>query len=62
MDFYDEFCSSESQYDNGEFFSETVESDNLFFFGENGDEALVEDGDTYSTAVDDEYDLEPVYE
>merc|ERR1712240_9582 len=34
----------------------------FFFFGEDGDAPLVEDGDPYSTAVDDEYDLEPVYE
>ena len=61
-DFYDEFCSSESQYDNGDFFSETVQSDDLFFFGENGEEALVENGDTYSTAVDDEHDLDLIYE
>jgi len=81
-DFYEEFCSSESEYDNGDFFSETVQSDcsseseydnedffsetvqsdDLFFFGENGEDPLVEDGDTYSTAVDDEYDLELVYE
>merc|ERR1711954_418025 len=68
VDFYEEFCSSESESDNGDFFSETVQSDcsseskydggdedfssetalsdNLFFFGENGDEPLVEDGDT----------------
>ena len=61
-DFYDEFCSSESQYDNGDFFSETVQSDDLFFFGENGEEALVENGGTYSTAVDDEHDLDLIYE
>ena len=82
VDFYEEFCSSESESDNEDFFSETVQpdcssesqyddgdfssetalSDNLFFFGKNGDEPLVEDGDTYSTVVDDEYDLELVYE
>ena len=44
------------------FFSETVQSDDLFFFGENGEEALVENGDTYSTAVDDEHDLDLIYE
>merc|ERR1712240_142686 len=44
------------------FFSESVQSDDLFFFGENGEDPLVEDGDTYSTAVDDEYDLELIYE
>ena len=61
-DFYDEFCSSESQYDNGDFFSETVQSDDLFFFGENGEEALVENGGTYSTAVEDEHDLDLIIE
>ena len=84
-DFFEEFCSSESESDNGDFFSETAQSDcsseskyddgddedfssetalsdNLFFFGENGEEALVENGDTYSTAVDDEHDLDLIYE
>merc|ERR1712240_192995 len=61
-DFYDEFCSSESQYDNGDFFSETTQSDDLFFFGEDGEEGLVENGETYSTAVDDEHYLDLIYE
>merc|ERR1712240_244439 len=46
----------------GIFFSETVQSDDIFFFGENGEEALVENGDTYSTAVDDEHDLDLIIE
>merc|ERR1712240_67665 len=61
-DFYDEFCPTESQYDNGDFFSETTQSDDLFFFGEDGEEGLVENGETYSTAVDDEHDLDLIYE
>ena len=55
-------CSSESEYDNEDFFSETVQSDDLFFFGEDGEEALVENAETYSTAVDDEHDLDLIYE
>ena len=83
MDFFEDFGSPESEYDNEDFFSESVQpdrssesqhggdegsspeaalSDHLFFYGEAGDAPLVEDGDTYSTAVDDEYDLELVYE
>jgi len=82
VDFYEDFCSPESEYDNEDFFSESVQpdcssesqhgdeglsseaalSDHLFFYGEAGDAPLVEVGDTYSTAVDDEYDLDLVYE
>ena len=82
MDFFEDFGSPESEYDNEDFFSESVQpdcssesqhgdeglsseaalSDHLFFYGEAGDAPLVEVGDTYSTAVDDEHDLDLIYE
>ena len=62
QDFYDEFFPTDAQYDNGDFFSDTSQSDDVFFFGEDGEEPLVENGETYNMAVDDEYDLDLVYE
>ena len=62
QDFYDEFFPNDVQYDNGDFFSDTDQSDEDFFFGEDGEEPLVENGETYNMVVDDEYDPHIVYE
>ena len=58
-DFYDEFFPNDS---NEDFFSDTDQSDTDFFFGDGGEEALVQNGETYNLAIDDEYDLDTVYE
>ena len=56
-DFYEEFFPTDSQYDNGDFFSDASQADDdVFFFGEAGEEPLIEVGETYTMAVDDEYD------
>ena len=64
QDFYQEFFPDDSQYDNGDFFSDSRYSnedsvdeqigEHDFFYGLDGDEPLIQNGTTYNLEIDEE--------
>ena len=64
QDFYQEFFPDDSQYDNADFFSDSRYSneDNVdeqigehdFFYGLDGDEPLIQNGETYNLEIEEE--------